>query len=72
MRVRPFLQAGESPRPFSEVLRDRRGDDERERWRREIERLEAAAAAAQAEGNDTERQALQCQAEDLRCALQGV
>lgn len=66
MRDRPFLQAGESPRPYSELLAERRGNDPRSRILDEIARLESAAAGAETE---TERKALQCEAEDLRCAL---
>lgn len=66
MRDRPFLTAGESPRPYSEV-RAERGVDPREAVFRMIADLEADAA----ETEDTdEAKRLRCEAEGLRCSLE--
>jgi len=66
MRDRPFLTAGESPRPYSEVRAEQRGDDPARRLLEEIAELEAEAAAADVAAD---RKALQLEAEELRCAL---
>lgn len=66
MRMRPFLSASESPRPFSEIRAERGDGDPRERSLRDIAGLEAEAQACD---DVTERLRLQGEAEALRCAL---
>jgi hypothetical protein len=66
MRDRPFISAGESPRPFSEIRAERGDDDERARTWREVASIEAEATGAD---DEAERKRLQCQAEALRAGL---
>lgn len=66
MRDRPFLSAGESPRPFSEVRAERGNVDPREAVLRTIGELEHDARDAD---DPAEARRLQCEAEGLRCAL---
>lgn len=66
MRDRPFINAAEPPRPFSDVAAERRLGDRRELVVTEIQRLEGEAAEA-TDPADAKR--LQCAAEDLRCQL---
>lgn len=66
MRDRPFITAGEAPRPFGDVLAERGGFDATERVLADIKQLEGAAAEA---SDPAERKRLQCEAEALRCAL---
>lgn len=73
MRERPFIAAGEQPRPFSEVLAERSHSDpglrRREAVLEQIADLEASALDA---ADSAERKRLQCEAEALRCALHEV
>jgi hypothetical protein len=66
MRLRAYLTASESPRPFSEIVAERGEQDPRQRLMRDIAALELEAAAAE---DLKERKRLQCEAEALRCAL---
>lgn len=66
MRLRPYLSGSEAPRPFSDVLADRGTTDPSQRVLEEIHQLEREAQACD---DLVERNRLQCQAEDLRCAL---
>lgn len=72
MRDRPFISAAESPRKFSEVRAERGGLDPLERRRSqvldEVDRLEGEAKAC---SDPAEAKRLQCEAEDLRAALDG-
>lgn len=66
-----FLSAGESPRPFSEVLNDRHPErqahaDRRRRTWDEVAAIEAEAAGAE---DPAEARRLQLEAEALRAAL---
>jgi len=66
VRTRPFIQANEPPRPYSDILSERRITDPREVVLGQIRLLEAEA---QAVDDAKERARLQCEAEALRCAL---
>lgn len=70
MRARPFIPAGEAPRPFSEIRAERDNlDADRRRidnTRDEIARLEGEALDA---ASPAERKRLQCEAEALRAWL---
>lgn len=70
MRERPFLDGGEAPRRFSEVRDERAALDSharlRDRVRKDVRDLETRARKAV---TADERNRLQCQAEELRCAL---
>jgi hypothetical protein len=72
-RTRPFLQANEPPRPFGEVLGERRRMDpearERDRVMAKIAELEGCAADAV---DAAERKRLFCEAEGWRSALHGL
>lgn len=63
MRMRPFISAGESPRPYSDIRAERGDVDPRERALREIGEAEILAIAAD---DPAERKRLQCDAEALR------
>jgi hypothetical protein len=67
MRDRPFIAANEPPRPYSEIRRERSGFDLVERVLAAVDGLEADAFEAE---NPAEAKRLQCEAEDLRCALE--
>jgi hypothetical protein len=66
MRDRPFIQANESPRPYSELRGERQAFDPTEAVMRQIVELEAGAREADDPG---QAKRLQCEAEDLRCSL---
>ena len=70
MRDRPFIQANEPPRPFSDVVAERRISDpafrQREQVVARIQEIEGEAAGADHAG---ERKSLQCEAEALRLEL---
>lgn len=70
MRDRPFIQAGEQPRLFSDLVAERQQSDPLYRRRREtmaaIAELEGRAAEAE---DPATRKQLQCEAEALRCQL---
>lgn len=70
MRDRPFIPASEQPRPFSEVLAERRAMDPAVRFADaamdQVLELESQAAEA---ADPATRKRLQCEAEDLRCAM---
>jgi len=66
VRDRPYIQAGDPPRPYSDIRAERRVTDPAAVVRGQIALLEAEAAAA---STDAERTRLQCEAEALRCAL---
>lgn len=72
MRDRPFITAAESPRKFSEVRAERAQLDpleqRRDRTLDEIARLEGEAKE---NPDPAESRRLQCEAEALRCALDG-
>lgn len=70
MRLRPFIPANEPPRPFSEVLAERRAMDPAARVADaamdQVLELESQAADA---SDPATRKRLLCEAEDLRCAM---
>jgi hypothetical protein len=66
MRTRPFLNASEPARPYSELLAERMHDDPKRNALAQIDDLEAEASEAT---DPAERKRLQCEAEALRCAL---
>lgn len=70
MRDRPFISANEPPRPYGDVLAERRQMDPAYQRKKatlaEIGRLEAEAADQQ---DPAERKRIQCEAEGLRCLL---
>jgi len=66
VRDRPYIQAGDPPRPYSDIRAERRVTDPAAVVRGQIALLEAEAAAAP---TNAERVRLQCEAEALRCAL---
>ena len=66
MRDRPYIQAGDPPRPYSDIRAEHRVTDPAAIVRGQIALLEAEAAAA---STNAERVRLQCEAEALRCAL---
>lgn len=68
MRDRPFLAAGEQPRPYGDIKAERAMAEPRTRVLADIADLEARAREST---DPIEREALQCEAEDLRCALSG-
>lgn len=70
MRNRPFLQANESPRPYSEIRAEREANDPDARQRASV-MAHIAMLEAEAKGCsiEVERRLLQCEAEALRCAL---
>jgi hypothetical protein len=70
LRERPFIPAGEQPRPFSEIAAERRQLDSALRRRDQLLADIADLEAQAAEQTDlAERNRLQCQAEELRCEL---
>jgi hypothetical protein len=69
MRARPFIAAGESPRPYSEIRAERGDSGVMESTLRSIDELERLALDARDGGRTAEAERLQCEAEDLRCAL---
>lgn len=66
MRDRPFIQANESPRPYSEIRAERSDIGLEHAVLQRIAGLEVDAAAAE---DPAEARRLQCEAEDFRCAL---
>lgn len=70
MRSRPFIAAGESPRPFSEIRAERDNTDAElrriDQAREQIARLEGEALDAT---DAAERKRLQCEAEAVRAWL---
>ena len=68
MRDRPYIQAGDPPRPYSDIRAERRITDPAAVVRGQIALLEAEAAACT--DSPTERTRLQCEAEELRCRLE--
>jgi hypothetical protein len=66
-RDRPFIQAGDPHRPYSEILAERRITDPAAVVRGQIALLEAEATA---HADPAERKRLQCEAEELRCQLE--
>jgi len=66
MRSRPYLSASEPPRPYSEIVAERRRADPTHRILDDIAEMEAEAAAMT---DPVERKRRQCEAEELRCQL---
>lgn len=66
MRMRPFIPAGEQPRPFSEIRAERDPFDPTSRILDDIAALEGEASEA---SDPIERKRLQCEAEALRCVI---
>lgn len=67
MRDRPFVSAGESPRPYSAIREERGALDPRRPVLARIAELEGESRAAE---DADERKRLQCEAEALRCWLE--
>lgn len=72
MRDRPFITAAEAPRKFSEIRAERAQLDPLERSRERIlAEIAQFEGEAQATSHPAERAWWQCEAEALRCALDG-
>jgi hypothetical protein len=70
LRARPFIRADEPPRPFSEVLAERREQDPVARAiRAAMDKIAELEGAAAEEADAVKRKALLCHAEAIRCAI---
>lgn len=70
MRDRPFIAAGEPPRPYSEIRTERELQDARAMQRRAlIDRVARLEDEARHAGDPAQRKTLQLQAEEIRCRL---
>lgn len=69
MRIGAFLSGSDAPRPFSEVVAERRRLDPRQRAIDLVAGLELEADEARRAGDVNRARDLQCEAEEVRAAI---